>query len=65
MEMSHLDLKNYFSDRKVSRPELLRLLMELDTCPMPGSRRSLMDFAAREISDTGMYQRVARGNSHA
>ncbi|MCY4150438.1 MAG: hypothetical protein OXF73_14020 [Gammaproteobacteria bacterium] len=65
MEMSHSDLKNYFSDRKVSRPELLKLLMDLDICPMPGGRGSLMDFAAREISDIGMYQRVARGTPRA
>ena len=65
MEMSRADLKNYFNDRKVSRAELLKLLMELDIRPMPGGRGSLMEFAAREISDVGMYQRVARGTPHA
>lgn len=65
LEMSRADLKSYFSDKKVSRAELLKLLFELDIRPMPGGRVSLVDFAAREISDVGMYQRVARGSSRA
>lgn len=64
MEMSHADLKNYFSDRKVSQVELLKVLKELEIPPMLGGKERLMDFAAREISDVGMYQRVARGTSH-
>ncbi len=63
LEMSRADLKNYFHNKKVSRAELLRLLTELDIRPIPHGRGSLMDFAAREISDAGMYQRVARGAS--
>ena len=59
--MNRDDLRDYFRDRKVSRTELLSLLSQFDIRPMYGDKANLMDFAAREISDLGMYQRVARG----
>ena len=59
--MSHDDLRDYFKNRKVSRTELLKLLMQFDIQPAYGDKGNLIDFAAREISDFGMYQRVAKG----
>ena len=59
------DLSNYFRNRKVSRTELLKLLSQFDIRPTPGDKANLMDFAAREISDVGMYQRVAKGARRA
>lgn len=56
------DLKNYFLARKVSRTELLNLLMKLDIRPTYGDKGNLVEFTAREISDFGMYQRVASGS---
>ncbi len=55
------DLGNYFQKRKVSRTELLQLLSQFDIRPIRGDTVSLVDFAAREISCIGMYQRVAKG----
>lgn len=59
--MNRDDLRDYFRDRKVSKTELLSLLSQFGIRPMYGDKANLMDFAAREISDLGMYQRVARG----
>ena len=61
LEMSYDDLRDYFRNRRVSRTELLKLLMQFDIQSMYGEKGNLIDFAAREISDVGMYQRVARG----
>ena len=61
LAMSCDDLSNYFKSKKVSRTELLKLLSQFDIHPTPGDKVSLVDFAAREISDVGMYQRVAKG----
>ena len=61
LAMTRDDLGNYFKKRKVSRTELLKLLSQFDICPVSGDKVNLIDFAAREISDVGMYQRVARG----
>ena len=62
LDMSQQDLRNYFLDRNVSKTELLKLLLEFDIRPAPGDKANLSEFAAREISDVGMYQRVARGS---
>ena len=59
--MNRDDIRDYFRDRKVSRTELLSLLSQFDIRPMYGDKGNLMDFAAREISGLGMYQRVAKG----
>ena len=61
LKMNRDDLSSYFRSRKVSRMELIGLLSQFDICPSPSDRVSLVDFAAREISDVGMYQRVAMG----
>jgi len=59
--MSRDELCDYFRNRKVSRTELLKLLSQFDILPASSDRVSIADFAAREISDVGMYQRVAKG----
>ena len=61
MAMNRDDLRSYFRNRRVSRTELLRLLFQFDIRPTNVDKINLMDFAAREISDAGMFQRVARG----
>ena len=61
LTMSRDDLCNYFRTRKVSRTELLKLLSQFDILPAPSDKAGIRDFAAREISDVGMYQRVAKG----
>ena len=61
LALSSRDLGNYFRSRMVSNTELLKLLLEFDLRPAPRDRINLVEFAAREISDAGMYRRVARG----
>ena len=54
------DLNDYFKKRKVSKTELMDLLSWFDICPSSQDKLNLVDFAAREISEVGMYQRIAR-----
>ena len=65
LKMNRDDLSSYFRSRKVSRTELLKLLSQFDIRPTPGDKVSLVEFAAREISDVGMFQRVAKGARRA
>ena len=65
MAMTHKDLKAYFCKREVSRTELFRLLDEFGLYPQAEARKNIVDFAAREISGLGMFQRVARGRKRA
>ena len=61
LAMTYEDLRAYFADRRVSRTELINLLSHLDVRVGSDERRNLIDFAAREISELGMYERVAKG----
>lgn len=61
LAMSHDDLRKYLKGKKVSRTELLKLLSHFDIRPGREANINLVDFVAREISDLGMYQRVAKG----
>ena len=65
MAMTHEDLASYFRKREISRTEMLGLLDELDIRPGIDAKKDLVDFAAREISDLGMFRRVARGRKSA
>ncbi len=58
-KMNHDQLVEYFENIDVSREELLLLLQSLDLGPRKESRRSLVEFAARELSETGRYVRIA------
>ncbi len=64
LAMGHDDLKRYFENTKVSRTELLNLLSQFDIQPGSEAKKNLLDFVAREISDLGMYERVAKGKRH-
>lgn len=63
LEMSKDELQRYFSDHMVSSREIMQLLEKLEIAPK-GKVRKLSEFAASEISDLGMYQRVAKGSSN-
>jgi len=63
LEMSRDELSRYFADRLVSGAELRKLLDGLGIPPKGKLRTRLAEFAASEISDLGMYQRVAKGHS--
>ncbi len=61
--MSADELQRYFTERFVSNAELLTILNELGIAPKGKQRGKLLEFAAHEISDLGMFQRVAKGNT--
>ena len=61
MTMDADALKAYFLSIKASKKEILDLLESLDIRPGSVARNNLTEFAAREISDIGMYRRVAQG----
>ncbi|MGA8383225.1 MAG: hypothetical protein WB710_19050 [Stellaceae bacterium] len=60
LAMSSEGLLDYFDRTRPSRSELLRLLEKLDFHPGSEAQKSLYKYAARQISETGMFQRVAR-----
>jgi hypothetical protein len=62
LKMNLDEIKEYFKQVKPSRTEILSLLSELGVSVSSEASRNLYSFAAREISDLGMYQRVARGS---
>ena len=63
LEMSKAELQRYFSDRMVSSRELKAILESMGIAPTGKLRAKLSDFAANEISDLGMFQRVAKGHA--
>jgi hypothetical protein len=65
LEMSKDELVRYFTDRMVSRSEIKSLLDKLQISPRGKVRSKFVDFASNEISDLGMYQRVAKGHGRA
>lgn len=62
MNMDTEAVRAYFHDIKASRDEILAILEKLDIRPGSAARQSLFDFAAREITEIGMYTRVAKGD---
>jgi hypothetical protein len=57
--MSHDDLIRYFEERQVERAEILDLLKEMNLAPGREGNRNVLEFAAREISETGRFMRIA------
>ncbi len=62
LAMNSDDLLNYFSEVNPSRSEIISLLASLGVAVNREASRHLFKFAAGEISELGMYQRVARGS---
>ena len=60
LAMSSDDLLAYFDRTRPSRTEMLRLLEKLDFHPGSEAQKGLYKYAARQISETGMFQRVAK-----
>jgi hypothetical protein len=61
LHMSQADLFEYFVKKKPTLRELLSVLSNLGIRPGSEDRKHLVRFAAREISEIGMFQRVAHG----
>jgi hypothetical protein len=57
--MDQQSLLDYFERIDVEPSEILDILKELDLSPRRESRRSLLEFAARELSETGRFMRIA------
>ena len=62
-EMDRDALISYFDDLEVETEELLDLLKELDLTPSHKGRRNIVDFVARELSETGRFRRIARNQT--
>lgn len=62
MEMTKEELAAYFHEQKYSRKEILDLLYTLEIRPGSTAKKNLTEFAISEISEIGMYKRVAKGN---
>ena len=58
-EMDEQALLNYFERIEVEPAEMLDILKELDVSPRREGRRSLLEFAAKELSETGRFMRIA------
>lgn len=65
MELNPDDLLKYFEQNRPSKKELLAVLGEIDFHPNSEAQKSLYRYAARQIAETGMFQRVARGGATA
>lgn len=63
MAMDAGELQDYFIFAKYTKAEILELLEQMDIRPGSASRRNIAEFAAREISDIGMYRRVSKGST--
>ena len=61
--MDRDELIRYFDDREVEIEELLDLLKELDLSPDRKGRRNVVNFVARELSETGRFRRIARNET--
>ncbi len=58
-EMDERSLLDYFERLDVESAEILDVLKELDVHPRREGRRSLLEFAARQLSETGRFMRIA------
>ena len=58
-QMSREELIDYFTTIEVESKELLDLLQGLDIRPHRDGLRSLIEFAAQQISETGRFMRIA------
>lgn len=59
-DMESFQLIDYLNNIGVESEELLDLLKEIDVEPRrDGSRKSLIEFVARELSETGRFMRIA------
>lgn len=63
LEMDYEQLVEYFNEVSPSNEELVRILNELDYKVSSEDRRHLKRFAARQISETALFAKVAAGKN--
>lgn len=61
VHMPQAELASYLEKKRPTTKELLSILSNLGIRPGSEDRKHLLRFAVREISEIGMFQRVARG----
>lgn len=61
VHMPTADLLSYLEKKRPTLRELLSILSDLGIRPGSEDRKHILRFAAREISEIGMFQRVAHG----
>jgi hypothetical protein len=59
MRMERDELVAYFEGMRVDTEELVELIKQLNLNPRDHGRRSLIEFAAQELSETGRFLRVS------
>jgi hypothetical protein len=59
MKLSLERIVEYLDSVEPDREELLDLLKQIDAAPSKESRKGLIHFAARELSETGRFLRIA------
>ena len=64
-EMERDELVRYFDSIQVETEELLDLMRNLDLNPGCKGRRNVVNFAARELSETGRFRRIARNETRS
>ena len=57
--MDFEQLKAYLDSTEAETEELLELLKDLNLIPRLEGRKNLIEFAARELSETGRFMRIA------
>jgi|1185.fasta_scaffold410779_1 hypothetical protein len=62
MSMTRDEVLKYLKRTRPSRSEILALLATQGVDVKSEASKNLMKFAAQELSDLGMYQRVSRGS---
>ncbi|MCM2491880.1 hypothetical protein ACVCIH_01620 [Burkholderia glumae] len=62
LALSSDEILKYFESVRPSQNELLALLRQLGFRPGSDAKKSLYKYAARQLSETGMFQRVAHAN---
>lgn len=58
-DMERDELVRYFDENEVETEELLDLLENLDLRPDRKGRKNVINFAARELAETGRFRRIA------
>lgn len=62
LKMNRLELNRYFSENKASNAEISEILSALGIESPKSKRVNLLDFATQEISELGMFKRIADGS---
>ena len=65
MQLERDDLVDYFERIGIETEELVDLIKQLNLTPRDDGRRHLIEFAARELSETGRFKRISeKGMPH-